>query len=67
MAGGHTTRVIVSQAVRKREAYRELGADYYDRLRPERLTRHLVHRLEQLGHTVAFEDQTVEDPQAPPE
>lgn len=38
MAVGHTLLVIVYQVLRKREAYRELGVDYYDRLQPERLT-----------------------------
>ena len=38
MAVGHTLLVIVYHVLRRREAYRELGADYYDRLQPERLT-----------------------------
>lgn len=58
MAVGHALLVIVYQVLRKREAYRELGADYHDRLRPERLTRHLVRRLEQLGQ-VTLEDRTM--------
>jgi transposase len=54
--------VIVDQVLRRRVAYRELAADYYDRLQPERLTRHLVRRLEQLGHKVTLEELT-DDPQ----
>jgi transposase len=61
MAVGHTLLVIVYRVLRRREAYREIGADYYDRLQPERLTRHLVHRLEQLGHKVTLGDRTAED------
>ncbi len=61
MAVGHTLLVIVYQVLRRREAYREIGADYYDRLQPERLTRHLVHRLEQLGHKVTLEDRAAEE------
>ena len=61
LAVGHTLLVIVYQVLRKREAYRELGADYYDRLQPERLTRHLIRRLEQLGHEVTLEDRTAEE------
>jgi transposase len=61
MAVGHTLLVVVYHVLRRREAYRELGADYYDRLQPERLTRHLVHRLEQLGHKVTLEDRTAEE------
>jgi hypothetical protein len=56
-----TLLVIVYHVLRRREAYRELGADYYDRLQPERLTRHLVRRLEQLGHKVTLEDRTTEE------
>jgi transposase len=63
MAVGHTLLVIVYQVLRRREAYRELGADYYDRLQPERLTRHLVRWLEQLGHKVTLEGRAVEEPQ----
>jgi hypothetical protein len=33
----------------------ELGADHFDRLDPQRLTRHLVRRLERLGHKVTLE------------
>ncbi|HVK15493.1 MAG TPA: IS110 family transposase [Fimbriiglobus sp.] len=63
MAVGHTLLVIVYQVLRRREAYREIGANYYDRLQPERLARHLVHRLEQLGHTVTLEARPTEKPQ----
>jgi transposase len=66
LAVGHTLLVIVYQVLRTRGAYRELGADYYDRLQPERLTRHLVRRLEQLGHKVTLDDRTAEEPQAQP-
>ena len=58
--------MIVYQVLRQRVAYRELGADYYDRLQPVRLTRHLVRRLEQLGHKVTLEDRAAPEPQAQP-
>jgi hypothetical protein len=35
-----------------------LGADFLDRLEPERLTRQLVKRLEALGHKVTLEEVT---------
>ena len=54
LAVGHTLLVIVYQVLKQRAAYREWGADYYDRLEPERLARHLVRRLEQLGHKVTL-------------
>jgi transposase len=49
---GHTLLVIMYQVLKKRSSYRELGADYLDRLDQERLTRGLVRRLERLGHRV---------------
>lgn len=36
----------------KRIPYRDLGPDYFDNRNQERLTRHLVKRLEKLGHQV---------------
>jgi hypothetical protein len=57
----HTLLAIVYQVLRRREADRELGADYYDRLQPGRLTRHLGHRLEQLGHKVTLEGRATEE------
>jgi transposase len=35
--------------------YQDLGADYFDRLDKERLTKRLVKRLERLGHKVAIQ------------
>jgi hypothetical protein len=63
MGVGHTLLVIMYQVLWRREAYRELGADYYDQFQPARLTRHLIRRLEQLGHKVTLEGRTVEEPQ----
>ena len=54
LAVGHTLLVIVYQVLKRRAPYRELGADYYDRLEPERLARQLVRRLEGLGHKVTL-------------
>jgi hypothetical protein len=41
--------------LKKGTEYTELGADYLERLEPDRLTRQLVHRLEKLGHKVTLE------------
>jgi transposase len=54
---GHTLLVIVYQILKHQTTYAELGADYLDRLEPERLTRQLVRRLEKLGHKVTLEPQ----------
>jgi transposase len=54
----HTLLVIVYHVLSRREEYRDLGADYLDRLEPERLKRSLVKRLERLGLKVTIEPQT---------
>ena len=55
IAVAHTVLVIAYHLLRYQEDYRELGADYFDRLHPERLKRSLVRRLERLGHRVILE------------
>jgi hypothetical protein len=37
--------------------YQDLGANYFDRLEPERLRRNLVKRLERLGYQVTLTTQ----------
>jgi transposase len=37
------------------ELYRDLGSDYVRQRDPERATKHLVRRLEALGHRVTLE------------
>jgi transposase len=55
VAVAHTLLGMIYQVLRKGEPYRELGADYLEKLEPERLTRQLVKRLERLGHKVTLE------------
>ncbi|HZW31295.1 MAG TPA: IS110 family transposase [Isosphaeraceae bacterium] len=55
VAVGHTILVIAYHVLKDRTSYRELGAEYRDRLEPERQTRQLVRRLEKLGHKVTLE------------
>jgi transposase len=57
VAVAHTLLVMIYQVLKKREPYRELGADYLDQLQPDRLTKQLVKRLERLGHKVTLEPQ----------
>jgi transposase len=52
VAVGHTILVMIWHLLRDGTTYAELGADYFDRLDTERLTRALVRRLERLGHEV---------------
>ncbi len=46
---GHALLIIVYRAVKRQTTYIELGADFLDRLDPDRLTRHLVKRPRKLG------------------
>jgi transposase len=55
VAVGHTLLVIIYHVLKRGTTYAELGADFLDRLEPERLTRQLVKRLEALGHKVVLE------------
>jgi len=55
VAVGHTLLVIIYHVLKRGTTYAELGPDFLDRLKPERLTRHLVKRLEALGHKVTLE------------
>jgi transposase len=55
IAVAHTLLVAAYYILRDGVDYRDLGADHFDRLAPEKLTRSLVRRLEQLGHKVTLE------------
>jgi hypothetical protein len=46
---------IIYHVLKRGTSYTELGADFFDRLEPERLTRQLVNRPEQLGYKVTLE------------
>jgi transposase len=52
MAVAHSLLVTIYYVLRDQRPYRELGADYFDRLDATRLQRHHVRRLEQLGFAV---------------
>jgi transposase len=55
MAVGHSILVAAYCIIRDRIPYRDLGPDHFDHLASQRLTRHYLHRLEQLGHRVTIE------------
>jgi transposase len=57
VALGHTILGIIYHVLKGQTTYCELGADYFDRLDTERLTRTLVRRLERLGHKVILQEQ----------
>ena len=58
VAVGHTLLVIIFHLLKDRTTYRELGADYFDRLDQDRVKRGLVRRLERLGLKVTLEPAT---------
>lgn len=55
MAVGHSILVAAYHIIRDHVPYRDLGPDHFDQLASRRLTRHYMHRLEQLGHRVTIE------------
>jgi transposase len=57
LAVGHSLLVIIYHMLKFDTEYQELGADYFDRLEPERLRRYLVKRLERLGFQVTLTPQ----------
>lgn len=54
LALGHSLLVTIYHVLKYKVEYKDLGADYFDRLEPERLRRYLVRRLERLGYHVAL-------------
>jgi transposase len=59
LAVAHSLLVMCYQVLKKGEPYRELGADYLDKLAPEQRARQLVRQLESLGHKVTLEPKAV--------
>jgi hypothetical protein len=58
IAVAHNLLVIAYHLLRKKTDYRDLGADYFDRLHPESVRRRLTRRLETLGYKVTLEPLT---------
>jgi hypothetical protein len=54
VAISHSVLVILYHLLRDHRPYTDLGPDYFDQLHRQRLERHHVHRLEQLGYTVSL-------------
>jgi transposase len=62
VAVGHAILVIIYHILSRKEAYQDLGANYFDERDRQTVQRRLVRRLEQLGYQV-----TVQPAPAPPE
>jgi transposase len=54
VAVSHTVLGVIYHLLRDQQPYQDLGADYFDRLDTQRIQRHYVHRLEQLGYAVTL-------------
>ena len=54
VAVSHTVAVNFYHMITKKQPYRELGADYFDRVDRDRLTKQTVKRLEALGYEVSL-------------
>jgi transposase len=63
LAVGHSIVKIIYHMLKKDVEYKDLGAEYFDRLQPERLKRYLVKRLEHLGYRITLEPSNLEDEQ----
>jgi transposase len=55
VAVGHTILVGVRHMLKDNVPWRDLGGDWFNHLRPDRLRRHLLKRLESLGYKVTLE------------
>jgi transposase len=50
----HKLLIIIYHVLLTKKTYSDLGAEYFDHLEKNRLERHHIHRLEQLGYTVSL-------------
>ncbi len=51
----HSVLIIAYYVIQRKEPYREIGGDYFDRRRPEATAQRLVKRLEHLGFQVSLQ------------
>ena len=54
VAVGHSLLGIIYHLLKAPVEYKDLGADYFDKLKPEQFRRYLVKRLEGLGYEVTL-------------
>jgi transposase len=55
VAVGHSLLVISHYVLKRRQAYYDLGSNYFEELHRQRMARNLVKRLENLGYKVTLE------------
>jgi transposase len=54
VAVAHTQLIAIYHMLRTNTPYKDLGADHFERMDPQRLTRHHVQKLQALGYTVTL-------------
>ncbi len=55
LAVAHSILVIAYYLLLRGEEYRDLGGDYFDKLRPEQKAKHHIRQLERLGFSVVIQ------------
>ena len=55
MAVAHAIVVAIYHMLTRKQAYQELGGNYFDERKRENVVNRLVQRLERLGYQVALE------------
>jgi transposase len=50
----HSLLIIIYLVLSDKQPYRDLGADYFDSLDKQRLTRQALRRLEAMGYAVTL-------------
>jgi len=56
IALAHTMLVSIYHMIKKKEPYKELGADYLENLHKDRTVKRLKKRIESFGYTVALSE-----------
>jgi transposase len=60
LALAHSMLMMAYSMIQRQEPYREVGADFFDRLQPEDTARRLIKRLESLGYQVTLQNSSSE-------
>lgn len=60
LALAHSMLIMAYYMIQRQEPYREVGADFFDRLQPEDTARRLIKRLEGLGYQVTLQNSSTE-------
>jgi transposase len=60
LALAHSILLMAYYMIQRQEPYREVGADFFDRLQPEDTARRLIKRLERLGYQVTLQNRSSE-------